>query len=232
MRKRGPRPYKQVSIRWSSKFAYAIGLITTDECLSGDGRHIDFTSKDKELVYTFRRCLKLKNVVGKKIGGYTGRKKYFRIQFGDVHFYDWLLKIGLSPHKSKIIGQLKIPRRYFFDFLRGCFDGDGTIYSFWDPRWRSSYMFYIAFASASLPHLKWLKKRVETLTGITGNINKKTRSYQLVYAKSAGLILFKRMFHKKNIQYLKRKFTKAQKIFKINALHSQAQVAESVYATV
>ena len=231
MGKRGVKPKQHVSTQWSGELAYAVGLIVTDGCLSVDGRHIEFSSKDRDLVYTFRKCLKLENTVGKKTSGYTGRNDYYRIQFGDVHFYEWLQRIGLSPRKSKTIAKLKIPRRYFFDFLRGSFDGDGTIYSYWDPRWHSSYMFYITFTSASLQHLQWLKESIENILGVTGTIKVGARAYQLAYAKTSSRALLKKMFHRENIPYLKRKFLKAMKILKIDDLHSQAQVAEPVYAT-
>tara|TARA_Y100000310_G_C20520668_1_gene733509 strand:+ start:361 stop:1059 length:699 start_codon:yes stop_codon:yes gene_type:complete len=230
MGKRGPKPQRNVTTSWSRELAYVVGLITADGCLSKDGRHIEFTSKDKELVYTFRRCLNLKNTVGKKISGYTGRKDYYRIQFGDVHFHTWLQKIGLSPRKSKTVGKLRIPKRYFFDFLRGCFDGDGTIYSYWDPRWHSSYMFYTAFASASLAHLKWLQTTIEKTASISGKITRASRAYQLRYAKASSRTLFKKMFVGRKTHYLKRKFLKAKRIFEIDDTHSQAQMAESVYA--
>lgn len=54
---------------------------------------------------------------------------------------------------------MKIPGKYFFDYLRGCFDGDGCFYSYWDPRWRSSHMFYLEFISASKNHIDWLQKK-------------------------------------------------------------------------
>ena len=231
MGERGPKPKRHVSTEWSRELAYVVGLIATDGCLSTDGRHIEFNSKDKELVYTFRKCLKLENTVGKKTSGYTGRKDYYRIQFGDVYFYEWLQGIGLSPRKSKSIGKLKIPTRYFFDFLRGSFDGDGTIYSYWDPRWHSSYMFYITFTSASRSHLQWLKESIEKILCIPGKIKEGARTYQLVYAKTSSRGLLKKMFYEENIPYLKRKFMKAMEILNIDSLHSQAQVAESVYAT-
>lgn len=219
MGKRGLQPQKYVNIKWTPDFAYAIGLIVTDGCLSKDGRHIDFTSKDENLVKTFSECLKLKNKIGKKISGFTGRKDYYRIQFGDVNFYNWLLNIGLSPHKSKTIKKLKIPDKFLFDFLRGHFDGDGSIYEFWDKRWRSSYMFYIQFSSASIIHLQWLEDKIYRSAGILGSIKKTRRAYQLGYAKKGSRILFKKMFYNKNIPYLKRKFIKAQKIFKIDEMN-------------
>ena len=37
-------------MQWNHDFAYAIGLITTDGNLSPDGRHINLTSKDEEII--------------------------------------------------------------------------------------------------------------------------------------------------------------------------------------
>ncbi len=204
--------------------AYAVGLLTTDGCLSKDGRHIDFTSKDKDLIETFKDCLGLTNKIGKKTSGYTNKKSSFRVQFGDINFYKWLLKIGLTPHKSKSVGVLKIPDKVFFDFLRGCFDGDGTIFSYWDPRWHSSYMFYIQFVSASPPHLQWLEKTINRLAGVSGKINESKRAYQLVFAKKSSYILFRKMFYIEDIPFLERKHRKAITIFKTDELHNHARV--------
>ena len=66
-----------------------------------------------------------------------------------------------APRKSLTMGKLKIPNKYFFDFLRGCFDGDGCFYSYWDPRWRSSHMFYLEFVSASKKHINWLQNELK-----------------------------------------------------------------------
>ena len=88
------KPLNKIKIEWSSTFAYAIGLLTTDGNLSIDGRHINFTSKDEELVKIFKRCLRLTNVIGRKSSSHTKEKRYFQIQFGDVNFYRFLLKIS------------------------------------------------------------------------------------------------------------------------------------------
>ena len=110
------KPLGKVKTKWSAEFAYAIGLLTTDGSLSKDRRHINFTSKDRDLVMTFKRCLKLDNVIGRKTSGSTKEKKYFQIQFGDVLFYRFLLKIGLMPNKTKKLGDLNIPQKLFFIF--------------------------------------------------------------------------------------------------------------------
>ena len=143
MAKPGPKPKGKVETRWSPEFAYAIGLLTADGCLSKDGRHIDLTSKDKAQVLLFKKCLGLATKVGRKYSG-AGNLSY-HTQFGDVLFYRFLEGIGLTPAKSKTISSISIPRGYFLDFLRGYFDGDGSSYSYYDSVYKKSYRFYISF---------------------------------------------------------------------------------------
>lgn len=205
------KPRRKQKIKWSPKLAYAVGLLTTDGNLSIDGRHIVFTSKDIQLLETFKKCLELKNKIGLKTDGYSKKvlsKKYYRVQFGDVIFYKWLLGIGLTPHKSKTISKLRIPDEYFFDFLRGCFDGDGSSYSYWDPRWRSSFMFYTAFSSGSLFYLKWLRNKLRDFLKIKGYITSGRRVWQLKYAKRESKILISKMYYKENLPCLRRKYKK------------------------
>ncbi|MFH1694205.1 MAG: LAGLIDADG family homing endonuclease [Patescibacteria group bacterium] len=221
MSKRGRKPLGKTSTRWTPELAYAVGLLATDGNLSKDERHMDFTSKDKSLVITFQNCLGLENKIGKKSSGYTNQKDYFHSQFGDVLFYRWLLGLGLKPNKSKTLGRLKIPDRYFFDFFRGCFDGDGSVYAYWDPRWHSSYMFYLTIASSSPAFLKYLQDSLENLVGIQGKISAGGRgSLHLRFAKKDTQILVKKMYYADSVPKLERKFTKIEKIFRINQSHN------------
>src|SRR3972149_3362535 len=43
--------------QWAPELAYAVGLLAPDGNLSGDGRHLSLTSKDRDLLETFRTCL-------------------------------------------------------------------------------------------------------------------------------------------------------------------------------
>ena len=192
------------SIIWSSNLAYAIGLISTDGCLSPDGRHIIFISKDIDLIKTFKRCLGLSNKITPKTSGYS-KKIYHKIQFGNVQFYRWLLKIGLMPNKTKIIGKLHLPNKYLPDFLRGHLDGDGYVRAFQDPVYSNSKRLYTTFHSASLKHLKWIQKRLNQHKGIQGWIEYSTRVWRLTYAKSESKVLLPFLYYDKNIPCLKRK---------------------------
>lgn len=213
----GNKPQNKVKIKWSPEFAYAIGLLTTDGNLSPDGRHINFTSKDKEMMLNFRSCLRLKNKIGQKSRGGGEKKKYFVLQFSDVNFYGFLLEIGLMPNKSKKLEIIEILDVYFFDFLRGHFDGDGTFYSYWDPRWRSSFMFYSELISASKKHILWLQDKIFHLLNIKGHITKSKNNscYQLKYAKADSLKLLPKIYYSKDVICLSRKKLKIMKVFDI-----------------
>ena len=208
----GMKPKEKINRTWSPDLAYAIGLLTTDGCLSKDGRHFDLTSKDVEQLKTFLSCLGIKNRIGKKMSGFT--KKFCpRVQFGDVIFYRFLLGIGLGPAKSKTLGKLYIPDKYFFDFLRGHFDGDGTFYSYYDPRWKSSFMFYTVFISASLKHLKWIRKKLYKILKIKGHFTHDAHkvTYHLKYAKRESLRVLRKMYHNRGVPCLNRKRLKIER---------------------
>ena len=231
MNRVGIKPKGKIKIKWSSNFGYAIGLLTTDGCLSNTGRHIVFVSKDYEQINNFLKILHIKNI---KIGkSFSGRKRnmVYKVQFGDVIFYKFLLGIGLTPAKSKTIGNLNIPNKFFFDFLRGSFDGDGCFYSYWDPRWRSSFMFYTAFASASKKHIDWIRREIYERLKVKGHItkDKKKITYQLKYAKKESLKIIKNMYYSRSIVYLTRKRKKIEKALKVAGLENYARVVKLAY---
>lgn len=206
-------------MKWTSNLAYAVGLLTTDGNLSKDGRHLELTSKDIEQLNNFKKCLGLKVAITWKTSGYSrGDKKYPRVQFGNVRLYKWLLKIGLMPNKTKIISNVKIPDKYFFDFLRGHFDGDGYLYFYFDKRWKKSFLFYLNFISASPRHISWLRFTLKRLLGIKGHLNHSNKGVIVLrYAKTESKKILKRMYFGKNMICLQRKYKKVRKAFKINA---------------
>lgn len=217
MGKRGPKPKGKVKIKWSADFAYVIGLITTDGCLYNDKRHISFVSQDRDLVLMFKKILGLDVKIGMKLPTKEGGKRTPHVQFGDVLFYQFLESIGLTAAKSLTVKKINVPSKYFFDFLRGCFDGDGCTYSYWDPRWRSSFMYYTAFASGSMPFLEWLREEIFSRIRIKGHLTKTQikSGNQLKYAKKDSLILLRSLYYPKVKSYLLRKKLKIDKALAI-----------------
>lgn len=204
------KPKNKIAIRWSPSLAYIIGLIATDGCLYNDGRHLAFVSKDLQLIETFQKCLGIRVKIAIKKSGFAKNNFAYWIQFGDVQLYKFLLEIGLTPAKSKTMSVLKIPDKYFFDFLRGSFDGDGTFYSYWDKRWASSFMFYLVFISASLKHLQWIQETLYHLSKVKGHFNTYTAggTHHLKYAKSEAMNIIKKMYKNSRNTRLERKYKK------------------------
>ena len=180
-------------ITWNENLAYCVGLLASDGNLSKDGRHIIFVSKDKDLVRIFKAFLCLKNKISVKNSGYSRYGKYYYLQFGDVKLYHWLNEIGMKPNKSKSIGTLSIPNRYFFHFLRGLLDGDGCITSFRHPESKQLQV-RVKFCSASRTFLDWLKSRIYKLSSIEGKIELLPRVFDLVYYKLDSIRLLRKIY--------------------------------------
>lgn len=209
--------YKAKTIHsWSPDMAYVVGLITSDGSLSKDNRHIDFTSKDLELVKLYRSIIKQ----GAKIGiKHSGKGfPYYRVQLGDVAFYDFLIAAGLLPNKSKLLKAIKVPDNLFPDFLRGCFDGDGCVYGVVDKRWKNSYMYYASFVSASPFFLRWLHTSIrQHMPNLTGHIRAGGLSVEvLTFAKANSRELFNFMYYNDDIPCLSRKKDKFLEVFARN----------------
>lgn len=195
--------------RWTSDFAYGLGLFTADGCLSSDGRHLDFTSKNLEQIENFKLAWKLESKVSNKRSGYSPQGQYYRTQFGNVKLYRWLVSVGITPKKSLSIKRVDIPNIFLGDFLRGYLDGDGSI-SFSIHSESKLPQIKIRFASGSRIFLEWLKIRLGDLYELDGGyIVQCINALQLVYCKRDSLKLISHMYHSSESIALSRKKERA-----------------------
>ncbi len=215
---RGPKPKTREVIQWTPKLAYVVGLIATDGCLYNNGRHINFTNKDLELIETFKLCLGINNKISTKFSGFKKSSPCYYVQFGDVSFYQFLIEIGLTPAKSKTMGAIKIPDIYLPDLLRGLHDGDGSFHSYHDPRWPTSFLYYLSFVSASKSHVAWIQSTIQRILGVKGHSlypPKPRQVYQLKYAKQEAIKIINYMYYNRNVPCLERKRKKIYNALKL-----------------
>lgn len=173
---------------------YLVGLIATDGCLSGDGRHMEITAKDRFFLMDIRRHLKLTNRVRPKLNS-KGQISY-RIQFGDVGFYRFLLSIGLMPRKSLRLSSIKVDDGHFEDFLGGVIDGDGRIRSWFHPT-NGAKQWSLRVYSGSSAFLTWLKNEISRRFRAHGRIhNESPSSHVLKYGKIAAQNILKECYGK------------------------------------
>lgn len=214
---------------WTPELAYVVGLLVTDGNLSSDGYHIVFRLSDYQLIETFKKCLNLNNLITevKKTKTTLAQKPSYRIQFGNIQLYRWLLTIGLTPAKTLTIGSIKIPNNYFRDFLRGHLDGDGSVYTYEDnyniykgKRYRNTRV-YTKFLSASESHIRWLYSMVSNLSPAKGIVEKhdpnrgtpnRATLWQIKCSKYESIKLLRWLFYRKDLPTLQRKRIIAEKI--------------------
>ena len=219
---------KKKEIRWSADLAYVVGLITTDGNLSKDGRHINLVSKDINQLQNFAKILELKN----RISPHRSSSKItnsYHIQFSNVLLYRFLLKIGLTPHKTKTLGVIKIPSKYFIDFLRGHLDGDGSIFTYQDQYntykgvQYTNLRIYTSFISVSKKHLEWLRINIIKNLQVKGSFNYDQKDknhlpiWRIKFSKKESLKLIKLLYYDRGLPSLERKRLLAQRILDLAA---------------
>jgi hypothetical protein len=116
--------------------SYVLGLIVADgnlvvKRIKKDGTKqysLDITSKDLILLKKIRKVMGAQQKIGKKRSGYNKEKKCYKIQIGHQKICNDLLNLGIKPRKTYEPFTIKVPQKYFPDFVRGFFGGDGTVF--------------------------------------------------------------------------------------------------------
>lgn len=113
--------------------AYILGFIYADGCLTNGALQIKVSIKDIEILCKIKYILKSDHKITKAINhnGYGVDNEYCSLRIKDLNIEKCLLNLGVKPRKTKC---LKFPNGLLSDFLirhfiRGFFDGDGSIYS-------------------------------------------------------------------------------------------------------
>src|SRR5881398_2192650 len=71
---------------------------------------MSLVSKDLEQIETLRHCLQLEAPIS-RVRSATGF--LHKVQWHDHDLYDWFLRVGLTPAKSRTIGPLAVPDELF-----------------------------------------------------------------------------------------------------------------------
>lgn len=113
--------------------AYILGFVSADGNISKrkdrDNSFIfNITSKDKSHLEKIANCLGQNIKLSSKGNGQSKEKKYYYIQSCDQEICSDLIGLGIIPRKTYSLVMPEIPEEYFVDYVRGFFDGDGSVY--------------------------------------------------------------------------------------------------------
>jgi len=207
--------------RWTPEMVYVLGFFTADGNMIKNrrGAHfIEFQITDKDLLEKIRGLLSSnhKIAVHKRNSRW---KMLYRLQIGSKTIFNDLLKLGLTPNKSKTIRLPNVPNEYFHHFLRGYFDGDGRVsFGIYPRKTRKSKIRllntrFISGNKKFLENLLITLKKYSDLKG--GFIVKKNRGFELSFSINDSKKLYKFMYEGvTNNIFLERKYNKFQDALK------------------
>jgi intein-encoded DNA endonuclease-like protein len=116
---------------WNPEMSYVLGFIVADGCVykRKDRKNsyvLNITSKDREHLLKIKKVLNFDHSISTK---YNSQKMpYSQMQICDREVCSDLMGLGILPRKTSNLNPIKVPDKYFLDFVRGFFDGDGTVY--------------------------------------------------------------------------------------------------------
>lgn len=206
---------------WSSNMAYILGFIVTDGCLvehKNGYNTLNITNKNKDILKNMLITMGSNHKISVKSRGHESDLKYFQIQIRDRVIYADLLKLGITPRKSKTIRMPNTPSKFLGDFIRGCFDGDGTVVLWQDPRWKHAWQMRSAFCSGSYEFLTDMQNRLHEEFDLSkGSIQNLRRAYTLCYSIRDSIKLYNMMYRSVDsrglyLKYKREKFNFFKKV--------------------
>lgn len=181
--------------------AYVLGFFAADGGMIHNERgayYLEFNSTDKSLISSTRSLLGSSHAISKRVRRKDRWKQVYRLQIGSKEMFEDLLQLGMTLAKSKTLAFPKVPRKYLTDFIRGYFDGDGTVYfreHYAKDRGKKRWVFQSRFTSGSAGFLKVLHKNLAGYGVKGGFIYKKERGYELVFSHRDSIALYKLMYN-------------------------------------
>lgn len=166
--------------------AYWLGFLYADGCVHSNNYEISINITDKEHVQKFQQAI---GAISHKIAEtqderFSAAKTLYRFSIKDKQLHTDLIKWGCVPQKTLIIDKIpNIPRDYVSHFLRGYFDGDGSLHYL-----QGTNNYRISFTSGSESFLNDIQKELQTQVSI-GHSGENTCQLQISGRKQVERIL-------------------------------------------
>lgn len=211
--------------------AYVLGFFAADGCItvnSRGGQYFAIQIADLNLLTIIRKVLGSEHKITRRVH-LKNKGVFFRLQIGSGEICEDLRELGFAERKTKNMCVPLVPKKYFADFVRGYFDGDGNVWVGFvhKNKEKSNLTIQTMFTSCSLEFLKQLHKKLFNFGIKGGSIYVSKDKYcRLQLSVSDSLKLYNIMYNQ-DIKYglfLERK----RKVFDryIKSKHSFAAVAQ------
>lgn len=181
--------------------AYVLGFFAADGsmlCNNRGAHFIEFTITDRIVLEYIQRVTNSTHKISERPLRKSSYKAAYRLQIGSKEWFMDLAGLGFMQNKSKVLPLPKVPKKYFGDFVRGYFDGDGCVYFKrlkYADRKNPRLVFLTLFTSGSRPFLAalWAALVKRGLKG--GSLKGKEGGFELVFSHNDSIALHKLMYH-------------------------------------
>jgi hypothetical protein len=204
---------------WSHDMAYILGFWWADGFITKKEFSITQHKSDK---YILEKILQKMNSNYPILFHYRNNVRFF---IKSKTIVNDIIKLGGMERKSLAVGfPKKIPKEYFFDFVRGILDGDGTV--FINPKVEYKCLLYSGSELFLLELQKEIKKIIPEINShfyrhvskmgsrvVNGFLKRDSTSYRLTFFKNDSKILYKYLYTNSNELCLSRKKDKFQSFF-------------------
>lgn len=144
--------------------AYWLGFLYADGCTHNGSSEVSIQLTDKEHIEKFKQAIGAINhkIVEIHDTRWENAKTLYMFSIKDKQLHADLCKWGCVPNKTFLINKIpNIPRDYVSHFLRGYFDGDGSLHYL-----KSTNNFRISFTCGSVEFLEDIQKELGTSLSI------------------------------------------------------------------
>lgn len=169
----------------SKEKAYWLGFLYADGYVHSNSNEISITSKDRDHLEKFRKAIKSNNKIGESIDKrFSSMPKIYHFSIRDKQLKSDLIKWGCVPNKSLTLTKIpNIPRDFVSHFIRGYFDGDGSLH------WlNGTKNFRISFVGTA-PFLKDIQKELGLSLSLGQHKGNQSKYFQVAGRKQVPMIL-------------------------------------------
>ncbi|MFJ8069994.1 LAGLIDADG family homing endonuclease [Peribacillus sp. NPDC096447] len=170
--------------------SYWLGFIFADGCVTKckGAKGYNFSMKLKDGDYPF--LCKFSKAIGHSTGiRHSADKSYCYISIRNDKLCDDLIKLGVVTRKTYIDNSpvfSKIPKKYHSHFVRGYFDGDGTVGVYYDKS-HNSYRFLFSILCQNKGILQSIKSCFDEV-GVISNIQANKTHYKLNVGNKRSMV--------------------------------------------
>lgn len=166
--------------------AYWLGFLYADGCVHSNNNEISINITDEDHIIKFKNEIKAFNhkysITNDK--RYKNAKTLYQFSIKDAQLHSDLIKWGCVPNKSLLLNKIpNIPRDYVSHFIRGYFDGDGSLHYL-----KSTNNYRISFVGTK-DFLNDIQKELNTNVSLNNSGSGKAYTLQISGRKQVMRIL-------------------------------------------